>query len=100
MKGFIYLPTMKKNSLFLILAVGVLSLCGGCKKQEPLPADSDSSESVIPLTVWSGEEDEALYNLDICSATDCTGLIPAMPQSANEISSYEELYHFLPRAKD
>ncbi|NBI69659.1 hypothetical protein D3Z50_00990 [Clostridiaceae bacterium] len=47
-----------------------------------------------------GEEDEALYNLDICSATDCTGLIPAMPQSANEISSYEELYHFLPRAKD
>lgn len=48
----------------------------------------------------TAEEDEALYNLDICSATDCTGLIPAMPQSANEITSYEELYHFLPRAKD
>ncbi len=48
----------------------------------------------------TSEEDEALYNLDICSATDCTGLIPAMPQSANEITSYEELYHFLPRAKD
>lgn len=58
---------MKKNSLFLILAVGVLSLCGGCKKQEPLPADSDSSESVIPLTVWSGEEDEALLK-EICSS--------------------------------
>ena len=35
-----------------------------------------------------------------CSSMDCTGLIPAMPQSANEITSYEELYHFLPRAKD
>ena len=67
MKGFICFPTMKKNSLFLILAVGVLSLCGGCKKQEPLPADSDSSESVIPLTVWSGEEDEALLK-EICSS--------------------------------
>ena len=67
MKGFIYLPTMKKNSLYLILAAGVLSLCGGCKKQEPLPADSDSSESVIPLTVWSGEEDEALLK-EICSS--------------------------------
>lgn len=67
MKGFIYFPDMKKNSLYLILAVCALSLCGGCKKQEPLPADSDASESVIPLTVWSGEEDEALLK-EICSS--------------------------------
>lgn len=37
--------------------------------------------------------------IDSCSATDCTGLIPALPQSEAEIESYEELYHFLPKAK-
>ncbi|RHP32820.1 hypothetical protein [Lachnotalea sp. AF33-28] len=40
---------------------------------------------------------------DFCnasSATDCTGLIPSLPQSDDEIRSYEELYDFLPRAAD
>jgi hypothetical protein len=37
--------------------------------------------------------------MDICSATDCTGLIPALPASDSEITSYEQLYHFLPGAK-
>lgn len=37
--------------------------------------------------------------MDICSATDCTGLIPALPASDSEITSYEQLYHFLPNAK-
>lgn len=41
-----------------------------------------------------------MFDLDICSATDCTGLIPALPQSDGEITSYEQLYHFLPRAKN
>lgn len=45
------------------------------------------------------EETDTMYDLDICSATDCTGLIPAMPASGSEITSYEQLYHFLPRAK-
>jgi len=49
---------------------------------------------------FSDLEEESLLDLDICSATDCTGLIPALPQSGSEITSYEELYHFLPRAKD
>lgn len=42
--------------------------------------------------------------IDTCSANDCTGLIPALPQNESEIESYEELYNFLPgmrhRAKD
>ena len=46
------------------------------------------------------DEEDPLQMLDICSATDCTGLIPSLPQSDGEITSYEELYHFLPRAKD
>lgn len=45
--------------------------------------------------------EEADMDLDrsLCSATDCTGLIPALPLSDSEITSYEELYHFLPKAK-
>ena len=38
--------------------------------------------------------------LQAASNTDCTGLIPALPQSDGEITSYEQLYHFLPRAKN
>ena len=45
-------------------------------------------------------EDDTMFDLDICSATDCTGLIPALPATDSEITSYEQLYHFLPRAKD
>ena len=46
------------------------------------------------------DESETMFDLDIRSATDCTGLIPALPQSDGEITSYEQLYHFLPRAKN
>ena len=42
------------------------------------------------------------YNCDMeegldvkaCSATDCTGLIPALPQSDSELESYAEVYHY------
>lgn len=30
-----------------------------------------------------------------CAQTDCTGLIPALPQNEEEIEAYEELYPFL-----
>ena len=46
------------------------------------------------------DESETMFDLDICSATDCTGLSTAHPQSYGEITSYEQLYHFLPRAKN
>lgn len=45
------------------------------------------------------EAAEDLADFQVCSATECTGLIPALPKSNPEITSYEELYHFLPRAK-
>lgn len=45
------------------------------------------------------ETDMDMYGRSLCSATDCTGLIPALPLSDSEITSYEELYHFLPKAK-
>lgn len=53
---------MKKNSLCLILTISTLSLCSGCRQQDPVPADTEASAAVIPLTVWSGEEDEALLS--------------------------------------
>lgn len=42
------------------------------------------------------------YDVDIqsCSATDCTGLIPSLPQSDAEVESYRQLYPFLPEAAD
>jgi len=36
----------------------------------------------------------------ICAATDCTGLIPAMPETDSELESYEEMYPFLNKARD
>ncbi|HIR28094.1 MAG TPA: hypothetical protein IAB84_09035 [Candidatus Choladousia intestinigallinarum] len=29
-----------------------------------------------------------------CSATDCTGLIPALPSCEAELEAYEEMYRF------
>ncbi len=41
------------------------------------------------------------WDIDIqaCSATDCTGLIPALPQSEAELQHYEELYPFMAKAE-
>ncbi len=38
------------------------------------------------------------FDVDIqsCSTTDCTGLIPAGPQSDDEVENYNQLYKFLP----
>ncbi len=36
--------------------------------------------------------------LNVSSATDCTGLIPAGPFGEAELESYEQLYPFLPKA--
>ena len=33
-----------------------------------------------------------------CSATDCTGLIPSAPSSKAERDSYEDVYHYQPKA--
>ena len=43
-------------------------------------------------------KDEFDIDIQACSATDCTGLIPALPQDEEEILADEELYTYLPRA--
>lgn len=42
------------------------------------------------------ELDTVLDQTSICSATDCTGLIPKGIVDDDEIRSYEELYPYLP----
>lgn len=34
------------------------------------------------------------------SATDFTGLIPSLPESEEELESYEDLYHFRPASSN
>lgn len=35
-----------------------------------------------------------------CSATDCTGLIPALPTTEEELDAYEEMYQFCAKRPD
>jgi len=37
-------------------------------------------------------------DLNACSVTDCTGLIPSIPQSEAERESYEDLFHYRAKA--
>lgn len=40
------------------------------------------------------EFSDSCFSKSICSATDCTGLIPALPSSEAELEAYEEMYQF------
>ena len=42
------------------------------------------------------------WDIDIqsCSATDCTGLIPALPETDAELEHYQDLYHYLPDSQN
>lgn len=43
---------------------------------------------------------KSIYNedveidLNVCSTTDCTGLIPSLPQSEAELESYKDILQF------
>lgn len=41
-----------------------------------------------------GHDDPEPLDVKASSATDCTGLIPALPQSDAELESYAELYPY------
>ncbi len=43
----------------------------------------------------SYREHEDNGKIQACSAMDCTGLIPALPEDEDQLMAYEELYPFL-----
>lgn len=42
----------------------------------------------------SNKADDYEIDIQACSTTDCTGLIPSLPQSEAELESYKQLYPF------
>ena len=42
--------------------------------------------------------DQYDYLGNSCSATDCTGLIPSLPQSEDELASYNDVVQYMPPA--
>lgn len=51
-------------------------------------------------TTDSSDEKYHIRDIDVnaCSTTDCTGLIPSRPQSEAELEAYNDLYRFEPEA--
>ena len=39
-------------------------------------------------------------DIQACSATDCTGLIPSLPQDEAEVEAYEDLYPYIAKVKN
>lgn len=52
----------------------------------------------IPMDDWGLHGEFRGLDMPVCSAGDCTGLIPSLPRDEEEILSYEELYPYLPQA--
>lgn len=53
----------------------------------------DPSKKLLSSTDWD-------IDIQSCSATDCTGLIPALPETDAELEHYQDLYHYLPDTPD
>lgn len=45
-------------------------------------------------TIQNPDFPDSYFSRSICSSTDCTGLIPALPSSEEELEAYEEMYAF------
>lgn len=44
------------------------------------------------------EKDDFDIDIQACSARDCTGLIPSLPQSDDEQEAYEDIYPYITKA--
>lgn len=51
-----------------------------------------------PYKTEENEENAGEPLMNVSSDRDCTGLIPANPQTEEELRSYEDVYDFLPNA--
>ena len=57
------------------------------------PADSPKK---APVQDPYGTDDPDTLDVRAASVTDCTGLIPALPETDAELEHYQDLYHYLP----
>ena len=57
------------------------------KKQQPWSSQ---------MSRHTAKYDPMDVDIQSCSATDCTGLIPALPQTDAEVEHYNQMYHFMP----
>lgn len=48
----------------------------------------------------TGRADDFDIDIQACSTMDCTGLIPALPESEAEREAYEDLYPYITHAKN
>lgn len=46
------------------------------------------------------QPDEFDVDIQACSTMDCTGLIPALPETEAEQEAYEDLYPYITHAKN
>ena len=56
-------------------------------------ASREYTKKLLSSTDWE-------LDIQACSATDCTGLIPALPETEAELEHYQDLYHYLPDFPD
>lgn len=52
----------------------------------------NSSKKLLTSADWD-------IDIQACSATDCTGLIPALPQDEAEVEAYEDIYPYITKAQ-
>lgn len=50
-------------------------------------------------TGQNNEHDPFDIDIQACSNTDCTGLIPSLPQDEAEREAYEDLYPYITKAE-
>lgn len=74
-----------------------------CKPKQDLPSPQELMlKREFPGSEKPLENDLSFKELDydyfpVSSTTDCTGLIPSAPKTEEDIESYAQLQHFLPR---
>lgn len=57
-------------------------------------APAQTISEVMKMDIYNADKDDCLDN-PVASSMECTGLIPALPETEAELEFYEEMYPFL-----